>query len=188
MKFTAPKADLPLTAEVNFKSVKDLILTTNCITCHKQYDSYSETLKDAQKIIDEVEADRMPKNRAALSENQKNFLKEWVRLGAPEGPTDTPDDGVLRPNWKSISTKLLGSKCIQCHNPNGEAKFLDLSTREAIWKERARLFDFDRPETSYLLEIIQSPDEPMPPVWSGIPRLDEKEIDVLRQWIESGLP
>ena len=50
------------------------------------------------------------------------------------------------------------------------------------------MFDFENPEQSYMLEVIQDPLEPMPPLDSGIPQLTEEEIAVLQEWIRLGLP
>lgn len=181
--------DATLTSEIDFVSVKKIIIGPKCVSCHRQYDTYSGVTADLDKIMSAVESERMPKNSKPLSDTQKEFLRKWVALGAPAGEQSQPDDnGELKATWTSLSAKVFGSKCIQCHNPAGEAKFLDLSSREAIWKEREKLFNFDDPAASYFITVISDPEEPMPPVWSGLPRLEEKEIEVLKKWIGEGLP
>lgn len=183
------KEELPLSGELNFSSVRAAILRPKCVSCHRQYDTYAGVKPDLEKIIAAVESDRMPKNALALSPNQKDFLRKWVSLGAPAGDLPEPtDDETLKPNWASLEGKLFGPKCIQCHNPNGEAKFLDLSARSEIWKERQKLFNFDDPGASYFIEVISDVDEPMPPAYSGLPRLSSEEINVLKKWIGDGLP
>lgn len=112
-------------------------------------------------------------------------------LGA--AATKTPTE--LKPEWKAVAALILLPKCSGCHNPDGSAKFLDLSTRQAIFKDRNRVFasgrklaDLENPENSYLLEVINDPLEPMPPKSSKIPRLNQDEVQVIGEWIQLGLP
>ena len=67
--------------------------------------------------------------------------------------------------------------------------FLDLSTRQNFFDQRHNLLNnFEDVENSYLIEIITDPEEPMPPTWSNIERLNEEEVKTLIEWIKKGLP
>lgn len=124
-----------------------------------------------------------------LPDTKKDFLRRWIDAGLPNGETpNTPTDAKLVPTYASIDKHILGTKCIQCHNPQGSAKFLDLSSREMIWKERKLLFDFDAPEKSYIVQVISDSEEPMPPRWSDLDQVDKEEIEVITKWIGAGLP
>ena len=183
------RQDRALGASVDFTGVKNAILKPKCISCHAHYDSYEATKNDLTKIIATVEENRMPKNSPPLSDIQKKLLSDWNEAGAPRGEsTETVDDGILRPEWKSLVSKVFGPRCIQCHNPAGEARFLNLSSRQSIWKERERMLNFEEPEKSYLIQVISNPEEPMPPLASKLPQLTANEIEIIQQWIKAGIP
>jgi len=176
--------------DVTFSQIKGQILQNNCIQCHPGYDSYETVFSERNKIVDAVLTDRMPKNAPALNDNLKRLLVGWVRAGAPAGniPPGSGSDELVA-TWNSISKKIVFPKCVQCHNPNGQASFMDLSTRQKFFEEREYLLNnFEDVENSYLFEILNDPEEPMPPVWSGIDRLSEEEMKVIKVWIEKGLP
>ena len=183
---------------VDFSTVKEMILSARCTSCHQQYENYESVVRELAAIQAAVNSDRMPKTGGPLTGLQKEILAAWIANGAPnqaQAPPDPPLPTPLAPNWKSISENILFPKCLACHNPQGQAKFLDLSTRQIIFDNRNRVFgsgakliDIDSPENSYLLEILKDEEEPMPPVWSNIPRLNPDEIKVLTEWLRLGLP
>jgi len=187
-----PGADVDLAkSSLEFQSVQAAIFTPHCVRCHQSYASYNGVRRELAAINSAVAANRMPKSAPPLSENLKQLLQSWISAGAPERagePAPEPAPVVLEANWKSISENILAPKCLVCHNPDGQAKFLDLSSRQAIFSARSKLLDFDNPEASYLLAVVQDPDEPMPPPSSNIPRLNSREIEVLTEWIALGLP
>ena len=184
---------------LDFKIVSQEIFSPKCTSCHIQYESYSGVARDLAAIKSAVESDRMPKNSLPLSPALKDLLSRWINAGAPNN-VDSQDGNdqtgpvVLAPNWESLSENVFYPKCFACHNPNGQAKFLDLSTRQAFFEARdrdfggVRLLDFEDPEGSYLIEVINDPFEPMPPVWSNIPALKPEEVSTIVDWIRKGLP
>ncbi len=190
-------ARLDRTKSISFKEVSEQIFKSKCTSCHIQYESYAGVVNELGAIRSAVASNRMPKNMPALNSAQKELLFAWIDAGAPQGGSvdSGPIDPVpLVPTWQSLSSKVFYPKCTSCHNPNGEAKFLDLSTRQAWFDGRSRdfggitLLDFDHPQESYLLEVINDPYEPMPPLWSNIAQLTEEEKEVLIEWIRKGLP
>lgn len=185
-------------AAITFEEVKTKILEPHCLRCHIQYNQYDSVKIESKQILDAVLGNRMPKNAAPLSPDLKGILAQWVTSGAPLGGDTAPPpvDQELKPNWESLSRRVIAPKCMVCHNPNGQASFLDLSTRQAIFENRDRdyfgqkLIDFEQPEESYLVSIVQDEFEPMPPPppVSNLERLTDREVEALIQWIKKGLP
>ena len=182
----------------DFNSIKKIIFSSRCTTCHQQYETYSGVSRELPAIAEAINSDRMPKSGGPLTVSQKNLLTRWIEKGAPEnnnGLTIPVNPVVLESNWTSISENIIFPKCLVCHSSQGQAKFLDLSTRQDFFLNRDRIFangtkliNFEVSENSYLIQILKDPEEPMPPVWSKIPRLTETEIATLNKWIALGLP
>lgn len=122
------------------------------------------------------------------------ILSLWVTLSIGCTPTHrTPQElsSFQKPvtaDWNSISAVIFVPRCIPCHNPRGQARFLDLSTRESVLAASDKIFNFEDPEASYLIEVIRDPLEPMPPPTSSLRQLSEDEVSILIDWIAQGLP
>lgn len=176
-------------SELSFASVKTQIFDVSCLRCHPGYANYNTVKKDINKIVGSVMSNRMPKNAAPVSNELKALLLAYVEAGAPLGGNEnTSPVPVPVTNWSHISETIIFPKCFVCHNPEGEASFVDLSTRQAIFEAREQLVNFENPDESYLLQIVQDEVEPMPPQRSNIERLTQDEIALLREWIRLGLP
>lgn len=185
-------------AAITFAEVSAKILEPRCVSCHAGYKNYSAVSSEISSIVSAVESGRMPKRGPPIDENLLTLLKNWAQAGAPEsslGPRPgNPIPEALKPNWESLSVKVFFPKCVVCHNSNGEAKFLDLSSRQKFFEQRnreflgERLLDFEKPDTSYILQVIADIEEPMPPTSSGFTRLSEEEMKILTEWIRLGLP
>lgn len=180
---------VPLTS-LTFEKMNTDIFSSSCVQCHPGYADYNTVFNERDEILAAVLENRMPKNAPALNDGLKSILSAWVRAGAPFGGRgNLPDPIELEANWESLSKRVFFPKCVQCHNPNGQASFLDLSTRQKFFEQRDYLLNnFEDVEQSYLIEILRDPEEPMPPEWSDLDRLSEKEIEVIIQWIKNGLP
>lgn len=119
------------------------------------------------------------------------FCFAFTLACTPSHRVPVQGEGLQKPltaDWNSLSAGIFVQRCIPCHNPKGQARFLDLSTRENIIAESARLFDFENPQASYLIEVIRDPLEPMPPKTSSLKPLEEDEVQILIDWIAQGLP
>jgi hypothetical protein len=184
--------------KIDFQAVQSEILRPRCVACHAQYDTYPDVKRDLAAILDSVDKNRMPKTGGPLSSALKKLLADWAAAGAPEAIGESPitePPVQIEPNWDSLSRYVIGPKCALCHNPNGQAKFLDLSSREAIWNARDGLFpgapkllDFENPAQSYLFEVMRDPTGPMPPPASGISAVSDDELVVLQEWVRLGIP
>jgi mono/diheme cytochrome c family protein len=175
---------------LTFSEIKSQVLTPKCIRCHPGYEDYQTVINNIDSIGAQVRSDRMPKD-GPMGADLKGLLFSWIAAGTPQGdviPVKPSPNDELVPNYESIAKNILGKKCIACHNPQGQVPFLDFSTRESIWKKRKLLFNFEKPESSYILEVIQDPVEPMPPINGPFEQLNQEEIDVLKEWIGLGLP
>lgn len=180
--------DFPL-SQLTFEQIDKQIMQTSCVQCHGAYGDYETVFNEREKILSAVLENRMPKNAPALNDELKQLLAAWVQIGAPQGANNNTGPTQLEPTWESLSLKVFFPKCVQCHNPNGQASFLDLSTRQKFFEQRVDLLNnFEDVENSYLFEVLNDPEEPMPPIWSGIEVLSEQEKSVLKEWIEKGLP
>lgn len=185
---------------VFFEEVRLKILEPKCVSCHNTYRNFEAAKSEANAILAAIESGRMPKRGPALDEEQTRIVRDWVAGGARNRPNSETNNlrptepSELVPTWESLSSKVFFPRCVVCHNPNGEAKFLDLSSRQKFFEQRNRefidgkLLDFELPESSYLVTVVTDPNEPMPPVGSSLPGLSEKEIETLKEWIRLGLP
>lgn len=182
---------------LDFATVKKLVFEARCVSCHAQYENYSGVVRELTAIQNSVAAGRMPKAGGPLTEAQRSTLDAWISQGAQEknGETSQPPKVTpLEPRWESIAANIIFPKCLVCHNPQGQAKFLDLSDRQTIFAQRnydsggGKLLDMDNVEDSYLLSVIQDEAEPMPPKQSNIPLLTPEELRALTDWIRLGLP
>lgn len=180
-----------LSSQLSFKQLRKEVFEPHCIRCHFNYKKYNVVYRDRKKILDSISSNRMPKNAAPLDSELKELVEAWVENGAQnngELPT-SPSEPILKANWKSISENIIFPKCLQCHNPDGQASFLSLSKYEDFVDNADYLLNnFENVEQSYLVEVLTDPEEPMPPAWSNIERLTQKEIDVIKKWIENKIP
>ncbi|QDV24338.1 redoxin domain-containing protein [Aureliella helgolandensis] len=102
------------------------VLARNCIECHRQGDigpfsmeRYEDVIGWADTMLETIEDERMPpwhaspeygefSNARHMSEEDKETLRQWVALGAPEGkPEDLPPpqqyvDGWLLPRTPDL--------------------------------------------------------------------------------------
>jgi hypothetical protein len=155
--------DQPLPPD--FVQVTSLIFKPHCTRCHSQYADYSAVVGELRSIQNAIESNRMPKNARPLSAELKALLATWVNAGAPfavavpQKPTQpvNPDEPstpvvnpnplptpppppVLEPTWTSLNRIVFGARCTVCHSPNGEANFLDLTSRQKIFQIRDKKF------------------------------------------------
>ncbi|MAE72971.1 MAG: hypothetical protein CL675_02665 [Bdellovibrionaceae bacterium] len=178
----------------SFEEVSQKVLGPSCVECHSSYSNYRVVRADLNQIMESIREGRMPKRAPALEGASLALLEEWVGNGAPQFTrNDPPSDDApkpveLAPNYQSVALNIFGARCTTCHSPTGRVDFLDFSTRLSVMQNASEMFDFENPEQSYMLEVIQDPLEPMPPLDSGIPQLTEEEIAVLQEWIRLGLP
>lgn len=187
---SAFQGNVPL-EELNFKNISQKIIAPKCLSCHPGYSDYTTVFDKKDSMLSNILSNRMPKNSSPLEDDLKALFATWVQNGAPIGADANQDTTILKlePNWESLSKLVFFAKCVSCHNPSGQASFLDLSNRQSFFDNRVTLLNnFEDPSQSYLIEVINDDLEPMPPTTSGFERLSLEEVKAIEKWIELGLP
>ncbi len=109
-------------------------------------------------------------------------------LGSPLVPATATDEAGLSFNH---DVRPILARCLACHGPDAAARIADLrlDDRDDAIRERrsGRVIHPGDSSSSLLLDRVTSddPELVMPPPGSGAP-LSEREVDVLRRWIEAG--
>ena len=176
-----------------FFEIKSRALEPNCVRCHAAYLEYAVVKQNIQSIVSAVETNRMPKDRPPLDDDLKALLRAWLQAGAPQSaePDLPPVDGPeLKPTWNSLYVNIFANRCTVCHSPTGQAPWIDLTNRAAMSKTLLKHINFKDPAASYLIARLTNADEPMPPLPpdSNLPQLTVDEVEVVLEWIRTGLP
>lgn len=81
---------------------------------------------------------------------------------------------------------ILRTHCVTCHAGREAEGDFSMNTRSDVIQ--SGVIDTDEPQSSRLVELIcsQDEDDQMPP--SDRPRLEPREINLLKKWIGAGLP
>ncbi len=164
-----------------------------------------------RKLLSRNPKARMPQEAEPLAPGEIETIRLWVEAGAPwpEGVTVAEaaaprvpvtvartvakprDPGRLSYN-RDVRPILAGS-CFVCHGPdqNRREAGLRLDREEgakAALGSGAVAVAAGAPDRSALLARVLDPDEArrMPLAKSGRPRLDPRQVAVLRRWIEEG--
>lgn len=186
---------VPPTQDLDFATVQAKVFKPHCINCHGDFNDYNVVKTKINVIVDKVRTNQMPLG-STLAADLKAILFDWAAQGAPQtgtGPNPNPPPPPpqpipLRATFESLNAHIFQKKCIACHNPSGQASFLDFSSYEAISNNRGRLFDFRRPERSDIVEAITDDERPMPPRSSSFTPVSQNELKTLIQWIRNGIP
>jgi len=172
-----------------------------CISCHNSggnfmpLESYAQIKPRLSQIADAVRAGRMPKN-SPLPDLSKQLLFAWIDQGAPEtidaslpvvgceGGTGTnPPPLEIKPNYESLKATIFSSRCISCHDSSGFVTDYDFTSYESMTSYKKL---FKTPTTGgdnrfiHALVTGEMPEKSTP--------LPQEQIDVIRLWIELGLP
>ena len=202
-------------AEVSFEKQVKPVLESACLSCHgekkpkgelqlhthegllegseygkvvvpgKPEDStlYTTTILPAD--ADEV----MPPKGELLNKDQANALKEWITAGAkwPEGVVLKQ---VRRIDFVKDIKPILETSCLSCHREGHDKGDLRLDERQYAFEPGeygAAVVPFDLEKSSLYQTVIlpADHDDLMPPANKGGP-LEQKQIDLLRDWIVQG--
>ena len=96
-------------------------------------------------------------------------------------------ESAARPDWMNVSP-IFAKRCINCHSEHGAAKGLRLDNYDAAINGSTKgpvLVSRD-PAASELIRRIRGESLPRMPFLSK--PLPQNEIDIIIQWVESGLP
>ena len=178
---TENKTQLSANQKITFNLVKSISLKT-CFDCHGG-DKQSPDLSQAavvqgrkDDIWHEVDSGSMPpakKGYAALKGCEKELLRKWVDLGAPENSDVavsevqdckdlitpiTPTTPVVPPtpppqvvpillmplNYNSLHERILKAKCLNCHTPPAPGAPVDVDAPESFFDTYANLMKVEK--------------------------------------------
>ena len=127
------------------------------------------------------------------SEDFIRALKLVVLAAVLLPPTVRAEDPFATPNFNRDIQPILSDRCFTCHGPdaNNRQAGLRLDTREGTFgtsQSGATPVKPGDPGGSAILQRIESENEAlrMPPAYLGHDRLSDKEISLVRRWIEAG--
>jgi len=91
------------------------------------------------------------------------------------------------PDFNRDVRPILADKCFSCHGPDSKHREAELRLDVEDSTRAANIIVAGQPDESQMIQrlVTANPDERMPPLKTG-KQLTEKEIQVLRRWIESG--
>jgi len=206
-------------SSISYADVEREVFAPHCIRCHGNaggvnLETYDNAKANAARSQAAILAGRMPPG-GALSSRAKQLLALWISKGMPLAPVpvDTIDGGdgdnqpdpvlpPLAPTYASLKVHVFSARCTACHS-SSNTRLQPLTTREEIINPRAGLVNFERPERSYLLEVIRNRTFPqphngqeeddddnvaMPPANSNFDPVPAEHIQVLEDWIGLGAP
>lgn len=144
-----------------------------------------------------------------LSDCRKALFDTWVQQGAPErttvrvgdlaacrgaegGPQDDSDATPIEQmplNYKTLVSKVLQPKCINCHNPDSEdfdaAEILFYPYSEIV--NNSRLWAGPGKSSKIVRSLTRNDEDRMPPPQEGGP-LTRQEVEFVIRWIDAGRP
>ena len=200
-------------AEVSFEKQVKPVLESACLSCHGRRNPKGASIapmKGCWKVastarwwcpenrrtarstttILPADADEvMPPKGELLNKDQSNALKEWIAAGAkwPEGVVLKQ---VRRIDFVKDIKPILETSCLSCHREGNDKGDLRLDERQYAFEPGeygAAVVPFDLEKSSLYQTVIlpADHDDLMPPANKGGP-LEQKQIDLLRDWIEQG--
>lgn len=182
-------------SELSYNLVNSRIFSRQCIACHNAASPKGgvvlETYNDVKGMLVRIEQvalinQTMPES-GPLSPGSRDLLRAWIAAGAPREGTDPIPPPNLEPRFRSIRTNIFEAKCIVCHTAGGTAEKVPLIDYAALLNSPRELVLPGNPEESSLvLSVEASDDNQMPPTDSGLGRLSETEISIIKSWIQDG--
>lgn len=175
------------------------ILSSSCAGCHNASDAQGgfsgvedpDILKYFRYVIpgeaqisplyERIASAACPPSRP-LPQAQARIIFDWINVGLSNTlpPGSIAGSEPLTDTWSSIRSKIIGPRCINCHNsPTGNNKNIGLSTYQMTLA--AGVFLANNPDRSSLYTSITSGSMPRQ---GG--RLSALEAETIRSWIAKG--
>ena len=97
--------------------------------------------------------------------------------------------------YTAVVEKILNSSCTGCHKADKKKGKLDMSSYEELMKggkgqaKGKKTVEPGKAADSYLIKLVELPkedDDHMPPSDSKAPQLTDKEVAVLKWWVNEG--
>ncbi len=188
---------------LSFAAIKQNVLEPRCLNCHNglgqwSCGDYKEVKLRLEKVNFRVlEKKDMPPG-PGLSPYQYNLLTRWIQAGAPEfgkdatppeKPPEKPPPMPLEPKFASIKENIFVPMCIFCHEKEkgNPLRYVPLNTKgDLLNSPRLLVLPGNADESGLFLSVRPKARKPMPPVDSGMRRLNATEVSVIVNWINAG--
>jgi mono/diheme cytochrome c family protein/predicted Ser/Thr protein kinase len=143
----------------------------------------------ASVLVHRVENDEEPMPpapRPRLSAEDRQALRDWIDAGAAPFHARPPGLRATPAELAAGAETVLRTRCFTCHgDPTQLLKGkLNLFDRAQLLDEQRQIVVPRDVAASRLIQRLEDPEEPMPPV--GRPRVPDKEQALLRAWINAG--
>jgi uncharacterized membrane protein len=188
--------------KLSYALINEQVLKPRCLNCHSGLNapdlaSYQDVVTHKADIYSStIDTDRMPKGPRKLTAEQKQNLKKWLDIGAPEfaavvdpnpapNPEPAPTAGlpIERPVvWEQVKTKIFDQHCVSCHfagNTDGISPYEDYTT---VKNTIGTIYAFTAinpvmpPPSTELKEGEVNPNQ-----------LSSAEKDLISAWVNDGL-
>lgn len=179
----------------SFDLINSAIIVPKCLACHNpsnarggvsldSFDAVKNFLGPIHTVA--VKNQTMPPT-APLREDLREALNRWILAGAPlNGRIPTPTI-PLEATFRSIKVNILEKKCLSCHVVNGPVKHIPLDSLEVILSSpRDLVIPGNSDESGLFLAVWRTDEKQMPPPNTGLGRLSDEEINIVKKWIEEG--
>lgn len=181
-----------------YNEVQDILLT-NCAMsgCHDQQtaedgvilNSYNNVMNSDvvrpnnpgnsdlyEVLIEDDPDDRMPRDRAPLSQDQIALIAQWIAQGAKNVTCNSVDCATENISYDAHIRPLIGQKCGSCHSGNSPSGGVNLSSYAGVKAvaDEGRLYGAVSHAQGFT---------PMP---YGGQKLADCQVEMIRIWVENG--
>lgn len=190
-KFSLPQEEME---KLSYSYVFSKVFEPKCISCHGDsggvnLESFARIVEKIPQIKQTVFIDQTMPKKAALSEEQKKILWNWIAMGAPQWPSDpnSPEEpDPLLATFDSINNKIFIPKCVSCHSAGEAAQNILLSKEDLLNSPYELVIPNNPDESGLVIAIERDDDKRMPPAKEGFAALKNEEKIAIRKWIENG--
>lgn len=179
-------------ALMNYAYINSRILQPKCVSCHGSSGNVNlETLEavqsNAAKIMNSVFVEATMPKRGAFTLDEKRWLWNWLRLGAPlKSEIDAPAEDQLIATYDSIRKHVFEPKCLSCHNAVDSGKRISLDYQALLDSPLELILPGNADESGLIIALERIDDKRMPPAKEGYAALPAGQIQVIRAWIDGG--
>lgn len=180
--------------ELSYSLVNSRIISRQCVACHNSVsakagvvlDSYDSVKQNLNRIEQAALITQNMPPTGPLETSSQKLLRAWIAAGAPKEGTGTPEP-TLEPTFTSIKRNVFEGKCVSCHTTGGEAEKVPLlNYAELLNSPRELVLPGNATESALILAVEATDDRQMPPKTSGLGHLSDREITIIKRWIQDG--
>jgi mono/diheme cytochrome c family protein len=173
-------------SQVNFAVIKENVLVPQCLQCHSWSTNETEFNKrivagnpELSEVYKMLKSGQMPSGKPRLTNQSLQLVEQYIiHVNSNAVPKPIP----LAPTYSSLKVNIFEKSCIRCHNPDVLVKHpkrpLFTSKEAIVAKYKDIIYS--------VTDAWMMNDNEMPPEKSKIPRLTDEEINMLKEWQQSG--